>query len=302
MQMQLIDKLLDSLDAEVRSFAVCEIENGWALALDAATVPIIHYVLQGSGSLRLQDGQVIDFGTHEFILIPRGTPHRIETEGENLNVVLASENCVVLAEALLNARAGRETDVLVVCGMIEASYAGSLGLFDRLDRLIAVHLRRTDPLRHAFEAMLAELAAPTIGTRALADALLKQCLVLLLRRILRGESEPAWLIGLVDSRLAGVVTAILENPARDYSLRSLAQQAGMSRSGFALRFSLAFGATPMDFVKRVRLRYAAQLLRTTDLPVAAIAGKVGYASRTYFSRAFRAAYGQDPQSYRAEEG
>jgi AraC family transcriptional regulator, activator of mtrCDE len=148
--------------------------------------------------------------------------------------------------------------------------------------------------------MLAELAAPTIGTRALADALLKQCLVLLVRRLARGESEPAWLVGLIDPRLAAVVTAILENPAGDYSLTSLAGQAGMSRSGFALRFAAAFGKTPMDYVKRVRLRYAAQLLRNTNLPVGVVATTVGYASRTHFSRAFRAAYGIDPRSYRAQ--
>ena len=188
----------------------------------------------------------------------------------------------------------------MMCGKIEATYAGTLGLFDRLDHPISVRLRRSDPLRQAFEAMLDELASPTLGTRALADALLKQCLVLLVRRLARGEHEPAWLAGLVDSRLAGVVTAILENPAGDHSLRSLAERARMSRSGFALRFAVAFGTTPMEFVKRIRLRYAARLLRTTDLPIATIANRVGYASRTHFSRAFRAAYGTDPQSFRAD--
>ena len=73
----------------------------------------------------------------------------------------------------------------------------------------------------------------------------------------------------------------------------------MSRSGFALRFAVALGTTPMEFVKRVRLRYAARLLRTTDLPVATVASMVGYSSRTHFSRAFRTAYGRDPQSFRS---
>lgn len=300
--MSLTDELLDSLDVEVHSFALCKLETGWALALDPASVPIIHYVLRGSGTLQLPQGQSVQVAPHDFVLIPSGRPHRIETAGENLKTVAASENCVVLAEAVLGMQAGTEPDLMTVCGMIEATYAGSLGLFDRLDRPVLVHLRRADPLRQAFEAMLAELASPTIGTRALAGALLKQCLVLLLRRLARGEHEPSWLLSLVDSRLAAVVTTILEEPAREFSLKSLAERAGMSRSGFALRFAVAFGTTPMEFVKRVRLRYAARLLRTTDLPVAAVARKVGYASRTYFSRAFRAAYGKDPQSFRADKG
>lgn len=300
--MSVMDELLNSLDVEVQSFALCKIENGWALALDPIGVPIIHYVLRGTGTLRLHEGAAVNFAPHDFMLIPSGRAHRVESEGEDLKTIAASQNCVVLAEAVLGMQAGDDPDLVVVCGMIKATYGGSLGLFDRLDRPVAVHLGRTDPLRQAFEAMLAELALPTIGTRALAGALLKQCLVLLLRRLARGEREPAWLLSLVDSRLAGVVTAILEDSARQFSLKSLADQAGMSRSGFALRFSVAFGVTPMEFVKRVRLRYAARLLRTTDLPVAAVATKVGYASRTYFSRAFRAAYGKDPQSFRANKG
>jgi AraC family transcriptional activator of mtrCDE len=55
----------------------------------------------------------------------------------------------------------------------------------------------------------------------------------------------------------------------------------------------------MAFVKDVRLRYAAKLLCRTNLPVSVIASKSGYASRTHFSRTFRASYGLDLQSFRA---
>jgi AraC family transcriptional regulator, activator of mtrCDE len=297
--MSFIDDLLASLDVEVRTFSVCKAENGWALGVDADPVPVIHYGLKGSGIARFADGLTMTIEPHDFALVPPNQPHRIETEGEDLRVVPATKNCIVLADGLLELRAGSEPDLIMVCGKIEATYAGTLGLFDHLNHPISVRLRRSDPLRQAFEAMLDELASPTLGTRALADALLKQCLVLLIRRLARGEHEPVWLAGLVDSRLAGVITKILENPAGDHTLTSLAECAGMSRSGFALRFAVAFGTTPMEFVKRIRLRYAARLLRTTDLPIAMLANKVGYASRTHFSRAFRAAYGRDPQSFRA---
>ena len=56
----------------------------------------------------------------------------------------------------------------------------------------------------------------------------------------------------------------------------------------------------MDFLKEIRLRRAANYLSTTDLPVKAVAGRVGFASRSYFSRAFKALHGIDPAGYRAE--
>ena len=58
----------------------------------------------------------------------------------------------------------------------------------------------------------------------------------------------------------------------------------------------------MVSVKSVRLRHAAHLLRTTDVPVKAIAGAIGYRSRSQFSRAFRAHYDLDPTTSRLMSG
>ena len=72
----------------------------------------------------------------------------------------------------------------------------------------------------------------------------------------------------------------------------------MSRSSFTSRFLEVFGQSPIDFLMKVRLRLAAHLLTTTDVPIKLVAKTIGYQSRSYFSRAFRVAYGQDPASYR----
>lgn len=73
----------------------------------------------------------------------------------------------------------------------------------------------------------------------------------------------------------------------------------MSRGAFADHFKQAFGRTAIDCLKEIRLRRAAHLLSTTDLPVKTIAYKVGFDSRSYFSSAFKAYTGIDPAGFRA---
>jgi AraC-like DNA-binding protein len=55
----------------------------------------------------------------------------------------------------------------------------------------------------------------------------------------------------------------------------------------------------MEFLARVRLARAAQLLAATELPVKMVAGRVGYLSRSSFTRAFLARHGVGPRAYRA---
>ena len=73
----------------------------------------------------------------------------------------------------------------------------------------------------------------------------------------------------------------------------------MSRAKFAERFKEAFGRTAMAFLKELRLSRAARLLETTDLPVKSVAARVGFSSRSHFSRAFKAAMHLEPAAYRA---
>lgn len=194
-------------------------------------------------------------------------------------------------------------DLLVICGTISASYAGAFGLFDYLHEPIVQDVSSEEIIRHAFELLLAEVSRPGLGTQALTEALMKQCLILLLRRHLSdaGVASP-FFAALKDERLARAVMVILERPASAHTVDSLARVSGMSRSSFAESFSGTFGTSPIEFVQRVRLRLAAHLLGATDLPVKVIASSIGYSSRSYFSRAFRAAYGVDPSTFRATGG
>ena len=222
--------------------------------------------------------------------------------------VRSDERCAGLAaDGLVRFTAGAARDeaegssppkLLVVCGAIMASYGGSFGLFDTLLLPLAVDAAAAPGLHGAFSLLLTELSCPGVGTRVLAEALMTQCLVLLLRRELARNGGSQLFVMLHDARLARAVTSVLERSATPYTVASLAAIAGMSRTSFAMRFQATYGETPLNFVQRVRLRHAATLLRTTALPVKVIAAAVGFASRSHFSRAFHAAYGIEPRGYR----
>src|SRR3546814_5214010 len=75
---------------------------------------------------------------------------------------------------------------------------------------------------------------------------MKACLVVLLRRHLETSRIAGTAPALFqDARLSRAITAILNRPAADHSLTSLAKEAGMSRSAFAREFRAALDLTPM---------------------------------------------------------
>ena len=188
--------------------------------------------------------------------------------------------------------------VVNACGIIAAD-CGGLQLFKGLREPVCEDMATHPEVRSAFELLLKELERPRFGSRALAEALMKQCLIVALReQVERGELSLMRSSSVGDRRLMKAFVAILENPAHEHSLEELAKLSGMSRSLFTERFGEAFGRPPIELVKQVRLHRAASLLRETDLPVQIIGRMVGYESRTYFSRAFRAAHGADPRRFR----
>jgi transcriptional regulator GlxA family with amidase domain len=105
--------------------------------------------------------------------------------------------------------------------------------------------------------------------------------------------------GVNDDRLARALRSVLDHPDRAFRMRELASCVGMSRAAFAKRFSAEIGIPAMQFVRTLRLQYAAHLLATTSRPIKAVASLAGYASRSQFSRAFRKQYRVNPTQFRA---
>ncbi|PIY48354.1 MAG: AraC family transcriptional regulator, partial [Armatimonadetes bacterium CG_4_10_14_3_um_filter_59_10] len=64
-------------------------------------------------------------------------------------------------------------------------------------------------------------------------------------------------------------------------------------------FRNATGCSPLDYLVRVRIHHAMELLKEADLSIAEVARRVGFADSNYFSRQFRALVGSSPRGYRS---
>jgi len=299
-----LDKLLSAFDVEVDPFAICDVRQGWRLDLAGQGCVTVHFALRGAGLLRLGDGAPVSFEPNTIILIPRGMTQTIATQDAARSCSGDETTCVSLTEGLRWLQAGAGTpDILMACGRVRATYGEGTGVFDLLARPIVESFPPGHAIQHAFTALLSELSEPRLGSTALAEALMKQCLIFALRRLAeRQDSRLPWLRAMENPRLNAAIDSMIRCPEREISVEELAALAGMSRSSFGAHFARAFGRAPHKFLMESRLRRAAHFLQTTDLPVKTIAGKIGYRSRSNFSHAFKTLYGVDPNAYRHNAG
>ena len=189
-------------------------------------------------------------------------------------------------------------ELKLACISLSVTAATEAKIFAQLDCAL-IDYSGDSHVRQTVELLLGEVDRQHIGARSIVESLAKNLLVLALRDHLGKPSYDNSLSLLMsEPQIARVVNAITENPSRRHTMDCLAQLAGMTPQTLSRRFETIFAMAPLEYVLRVRLTAAEGLLRNSDLPIKTIAGKVGFASRSHFSRRFSKFSGFDPTAYR----
>ena len=297
----LMEKLFDNLALKVDPFAACRLADGWRLRLPCRDWVTFHYVLSGDGELKLGSGELLEMKSNSLAVMPPGLNHSIQC-GSVINetgVEGQGDPSAPICELIAGPLDGPL--FTVACGRIQVSYAGGMGLFDHMKEAIVLDFSETPQVRAIFESLIEEYRRSGAASAAMMTALMNQCLIEVLRRVSEENEVLPWLSALDDPRLARVIQTVLDHPEQAHTLDSLAETAHMSRSTFIRHFEKCFGRTPMDYLRDVRLRRGAQLLQTTGHSVDGITGKVGFASRSHFSKAFQEQFGVSPMEFRKQQ-
>ena len=98
--------------------------------------------------------------------------------------------------------------------------------------------------------------------------------------------------------VAAVKNYIYNHYAEDLNLETLAEKVYLSSGYLSFIFKKETGMNLNRFIRVFRMEKAKELLCTTNMKVAMVSEKVGFANSSYFCRSFREYYGSSPESYR----
>ncbi|MFI2713333.1 AraC family transcriptional regulator [Micromonospora sp. NPDC018662] len=268
-------------------------------------------VLQGPCWLIASDTGPVPLAAGDIVFRPHGRGHTLADSPTTAPAAPACDpNDPQALQRYVTDLVGTPADpkvpaTVTLCGAYELDPARTHPLLNDLPELIHLpaHLGRHPGLRATVDLLATELERPRLGTDAIIPALLDTLLLHILRSWLDqhptpGTATTGWAAALNDPATTAALQAIHRDPARPWTVATLAAEAGLSRAPFARRFTTLLGQPPLTYLTWWRMTTAARLLRQSDAPLSAIAGSVGYTSEFAFANAFKRQYGAAPGRYR----
>jgi len=189
----------------------------------------------------------------------------------------------------------------IVCGSLSFDRASLKPITQLLPSFILIKADQahTLALHNTMQALASEMAQHAPGSDVIATRLGEVLFIQALRaHIASGpERNKGWLRAIFDPQMGTALSAIHDSVHTPWTVESLAQAAGMSRSAFAARFKELLGQTPLEYVTEWRMQKAIQLLEQRDKKLIDVARSVGYESDAAFSKAFKRVVGANPGEY-----
>jgi AraC-like DNA-binding protein len=297
-----LSDLLGALRLESSMISMGFFTAPWAVSTEPLSFPVFHAVLEGQAWL-LRPGEPLLLGPGDVVVLASGDGHCLSSAPAGVSEVSVRSlpRQVAPGGAVRVEHGGGGSLTRILCGTFRMQHAAAEGLLSLLPRVLRLPTAGPE-LAATLQLMAAELTAFRPGAAAAITRLIDLLFIHLLRREVADlPTNAQGLLGaLGDAQVAQAMTLMHRRPAEGWSVASLADQVGLSRSSFAARFTERVGLPPLAYLTRWRIHTAARLLQDDRLSTAEVAERVGYSAEDAFVRAFRRVMGVTPSVWRRE--
>src|SRR5260221_8049279 len=152
----------------------------------------------------------------------------------------------------------------IVCGSLSFDRASLKPITQLLPSFILIKAEqaRTLALHNTMQALGSEMAEQAPGSEVVATRLAEVLFIQVLRAHIASGVEwrnKGWLRAIFDPQMGTALRAIHDSVKTPWTVESLAEAAGMSRSAFAARFKELLGQTPLEYLTEWRGHESEQL-------------------------------------------
>jgi AraC-like DNA-binding protein len=278
-----------------------ELTAPWALALPPVHGCLsFHVVTSGRCWLEVEGAEPRLLQSGDLALVPHGEGHRLASEPgvvapriDELPHEHVSDRYAILRHG------GGGAATSLVCGAVRFDHPAAHHLVKLLPKMIHVEAS-ISPQMEWIQSTLRFMAAEAKELRPGGETVITRLADILVIQAIRSwigqdpAAQTGWLGALQDKQIGRAISLIHRDPAREWTVASLAGEVAMSRSAFAARFTELVGEPAMHYVTRWRMHVALTWLKEDDAGLADLANRLGYQSEAAFSRAFKRFIGVSP--------
>lgn len=289
----LLGDVFSSAPLESIALGRFELHGPWGMRFEAADVAGVHVVVSGSCVFRPSPQRTVELSAGDVVMVPRGSSHALCRDRDVAPLPFAEISTFAqpgLRGTWQYGDGPRATEL--VCGVYRFGAEADHPILALLPKHIVSRASERSE-SSSIPALCGLLARELSGYKPGARTMVSRTLDMLFVEVLRqwASTQPSgeigWLGALKDVRIASAIIALHKSPGHDWTLSELSQRAAMSEASLKRNFTALVGEPPLTYLARLRIDSAARLLRTTSLPIAEIASRVGYQNEFSFGRAFK---------------
>lgn len=258
-----------------------------------------HIVIAGRFHLEVAGAQPRMLQAGDLALVPHGQGHILRSDPGTITPDVTSLEHEYRGRYAILRHGGGGACTTLICGAVRLDHPAAHHIVPLLPEVIHVEPGGGTQAEW-IQSTLRLIAAEAASLRPGGEAVITRLSDILVIQTLRGwiEHDPAaqrgWLGALRDRQIGRAISLIHRDPARDWTVASLAGELAMSRSAFSARFTELVDEPAMRYVTRWRMHVARGWLAEDGATVGEVAGRLGYHSEAAFSRAFKRTVGVSP--------